>query len=152
MRPLTEEETKVLFQKSAEYIGRSIEKLIDRSLLLIALSSLLMFDYISVQKQILQTFSRSPDSESVCCCPTSHTLKDMTYINKNSFSALSFQNYPTITILRSGKTGEKTAKWNADARLKWPRTRIVNFLLVSLSSKHACALETIQGRESYISR
>jgi len=31
MRPLTEEETKVLFQKLAEYIGRSIEKLIDRS-------------------------------------------------------------------------------------------------------------------------
>ena len=31
MRPLTEEETKVLFQKLAEYIGRSIEKLINRS-------------------------------------------------------------------------------------------------------------------------
>ena len=31
MRPLTEEETKVLFQKLAEYIGRSIEKMIDRS-------------------------------------------------------------------------------------------------------------------------
>lgn len=31
MRPLTEDETKVLFQKLAEYIGKSIEKLINRS-------------------------------------------------------------------------------------------------------------------------
>mmetsp|Transcript_7154 Transcript_7154/g.13582 ORF Transcript_7154/g.13582 Transcript_7154/m.13582 type:complete len:183 (-) Transcript_7154:1754-2302(-) len=31
MRPLTEEETKVLFKKLVEYIGRSIEKLINRS-------------------------------------------------------------------------------------------------------------------------
>lgn len=31
MRPLTEEETKVVFQKLAEYMGRSIEHLINRS-------------------------------------------------------------------------------------------------------------------------
>ena len=31
MRPLTEEETKVFFQKLSEYIGKSIERLIDRS-------------------------------------------------------------------------------------------------------------------------
>ena len=31
MRPLTEEETKVLFLKLSEYIGKSIERLIDRS-------------------------------------------------------------------------------------------------------------------------
>lgn len=31
MRPLTEEETKTLFQKLAEYMGRSIERLINRS-------------------------------------------------------------------------------------------------------------------------
>lgn len=31
MRPLTEEETKTLFQKLAEYMGRSIEHLINRS-------------------------------------------------------------------------------------------------------------------------
>jgi 60S ribosome subunit biogenesis protein NIP7 len=31
MRPLTEEETKVLFQKLAEFIGRNIEHLINRS-------------------------------------------------------------------------------------------------------------------------
>jgi len=30
MRPLTEEETKVLFEKLAEYIGRNIKHLIDR--------------------------------------------------------------------------------------------------------------------------
>ena len=31
MRPLTEEETKTLFQKLAEYMGRSVERLINRS-------------------------------------------------------------------------------------------------------------------------
>lgn len=31
MRPLTEEETKILFTKLSEYIGRSIERLINRS-------------------------------------------------------------------------------------------------------------------------
>jgi 60S ribosome subunit biogenesis protein NIP7 len=31
MRPLTEEETKTLFQKLAEYMGRSVEHLINRS-------------------------------------------------------------------------------------------------------------------------
>lgn len=31
MRPLTEEESKVVFQKLAEYIGRSVERLINRS-------------------------------------------------------------------------------------------------------------------------
>ena len=31
MRPLTEEETKVFFQKLSEYIGKSIERLINRS-------------------------------------------------------------------------------------------------------------------------
>ena len=31
MRPLTEEETKALFLKLSEYIGKSIERLIDRS-------------------------------------------------------------------------------------------------------------------------
>ena len=31
MRPLTEEETKTFFQKLSEYIGKSIERLINRS-------------------------------------------------------------------------------------------------------------------------
>ena len=31
MRPLTEEETKTLFQKLAEYMGKSVERLINRS-------------------------------------------------------------------------------------------------------------------------
>jgi 60S ribosome subunit biogenesis protein NIP7 len=31
MRPLTEEETKVFFQKLSEYIGKSIERLISRT-------------------------------------------------------------------------------------------------------------------------
>ena len=31
MRPLTEEETKIFFEKLAKYIGRSIKNLIDRS-------------------------------------------------------------------------------------------------------------------------
>lgn len=31
MRPLTEEETKIMFEKLAKYIGRNIKNLIDRS-------------------------------------------------------------------------------------------------------------------------